>query len=457
MFFEATSFSKQICSNDSVQLNFSFINRIGVPIEKVSVHAFQNISFDFDSIHQNKNIVVNKKILLSNSIPLSQPYWLKEKLNQGSYDVPLLDLGKAENDPMNTIFEISFKGSLTLTFQRPIYFKYKDPIKGELYEPLRVVPAVNIVPESSLLINSKSNIAKVKLIANKNVVINNVQSNGRRLNVPYQYKLKKGESINVDVSLDEGINNIEVIEGNQKHSQEMKWIHYDHIPDVFYLKPATILFNKIDVITSGKMIGYIEGAGDKVKESLETIGYQVDVLTKKDITSEQLKKYDAIITGVRAYNVNEWMSEVYDVLMNYIKEGGVLLVQYNTNNSLGALKTKIGPYPFTISKNRITDENASVKLLYPNDPLFNYPNGISDEDFNNWVQERSIYHATDIDSNYKKLLSMNDPDEPEDGGALITANYGKGTFIYTGLSFFRQLPAGVSGAYRLFANLLSKK
>lgn len=456
LFFEVTSNAKQICMQDSVQLNFVFNNRIGIPIKKVSVHSFQNISFDFDSVLKNKNVVVNRKIYLSNSLQISQPYWLKEKLNHGSYEVPLFDLGKPENDPINAVFEISFDGSLVLPFQRTIYYKFTDPIKGELYEPVSVVPAINILPESSLVVNSINANVKVKLTANRNIVITSVQSNGKRLNVPYQLKLKKAESIHVDVPLDQGINNIDVIEATHKYNQEMKSIHYDHIPDIFYLKPATILSQKIDVKIAGKKIGYIDGAGDKVKEMLEAMGYQIDLLTKKDINADHLKKYDAIITGVRAYNINEWLNEVYDVLMNYIKEGGVMLVQYNTSNSNGLLKTKIGPYPFTISKNRITDENAKVKLLSPNHLVFNYPNLISDADFMNWIQERSIYHATDIDSNYCRLLSMNDPDESADDGGLITANYGKGVFIYTGLSFFRQLPAGVSGAYRLFANLLAR-
>jgi hypothetical protein len=146
---------------------------------------------------------------------------------------------------------------------------------------------------------------------------------------------------------------------------------------------------------------------------------------------------------------------VYDELMTYVKQGGVLFVQYNTSNQLGTVKTEIGPFPFTITRNRITDENAAVTFLQPNHPFFNFPNKLTSSDFEGWIQERSIYHAETADTNYVKLLSMNDPGEKASDGSLITANYGKGRFIYTGISFFRELPAGVTGAYRFLANLIA--
>lgn len=141
--------------------------------------------------------------------------------------------------------------------------------------------------------------------------------------------------------------------------------------------------------------------------------------------------------------------------MQYVKDGGVLVTQYNTNNSIGPVKAKIAPYPFTISRNRITDETASVHFLLPAHPVLNYPNKITDKDFEGWVQERSIYHAEQTDPRYQKILGMKDPGENEQDGSLIVADYGKGRFIYTGLVFFRELPAAVPGAFRLFANLLA--
>jgi len=153
--------------------------------------------------------------------------------------------------------------------------------------------------------------------------------------------------------------------------------------------------------------------------------------------------------------VHEWLNNAYDVLMTYIKNGGVLLVQYNTSSNIGPVKAKIAPYPFTISRSRVSEEDAKVNLIKPTHPLLNFPNKITDKDFEGWVQERSIYHADNLDGNYQTIFSMKDTGEQEHPGSLIVADYGKGRFIYTGISFFRQLPAGVPGAYRLMANLLA--
>jgi hypothetical protein len=211
-----------------------------------------------------------------------------------------------------------------------------------------------------------------------------------------------------------------------------------------------------DLKISGKKVGYIPGAGDKVPDALRKMGYEVTVLSEKDITPNNLKQFDAIVTGVRAYNIYEWLNNSYNTLMNYVKDGGVLLVQYNTNNNIGPVKAKIGPYPFTISRNRVTDETAAVSFLDPKNALLNYPNKITQKDFENWIQERSTYQAENFQRNYKSLFSMHDANEAPADGSLIYIDYEKGRFVYCSLVMFRELPAGVPGAYRLFANLLAK-
>ena len=181
----------------------------------------------------------------------------------------------------------------------------------------------------------------------------------------------------------------------------------------------------------------------------------VKILNEADITNSNLKQFDAIITGVRAYNVHEWLSEKYDVLMNYISNGGNMIVQYNTNNQVGSVKANIGPYNFTISRTRVTEENANVDFLLPDHPALNYPNKITKADFNNWIQERSTYQAEQMDSHFAALLGMHDVNEPQSNGSLVIAKYGKGNFVYASLVFFREMPAGVTGAYRLMANLIA--
>jgi len=167
-----------------------------------------------------------------------------------------------------------------------------------------------------------------------------------------------------------------------------------------------------------------------------------------------LKQFDAVIAGVRAYDVHDWMNTKYEVLMDYIKEGGNLIVQYNRNNTVGGQKVKIGPYPFTISNARVTDENAKITFLQPDHAVLNFPNKITDKDFEGWIQERGIYFLNQLDPQYKTIFSMHDANEPDQTGSLVVADYGKGKFVYTGLVFFRELPAGVPGAYRLLANII---
>jgi hypothetical protein len=235
----------------------------------------------------------------------------------------------------------------------------------------------------------------------------------------------------------------------------LRSINYEHIPNVNYFRTPGVNIVSLDLKTEGKKIGYIEGAGDYVLTALEQMGYDVKILTDIELSNGDLDEYDAIITGVRAYNIKESLSSHYNKLMKYIEQGGNLIVQYNTSTQVGPLRAKIGPYPFSISRTRVTDENATVRILKPDHQALNFPNKIIKQDFENWVQERSIYHAQGWDNHYETLFAMHDQQEQDDEGSLIMTKYGKGNFVYTGLVFYRELPAGVPGAYRLLANLIA--
>ncbi len=239
------------------------------------------------------------------------------------------------------------------------------------------------------------------------------------------------------------------------YSGDLHTIEYEHIPYIHYTATDKIKIINQEVKIVGKKIGYIVGAGDKLPQALQQMDYEVKILNEADVTNANLKQFDAIITGVRAYNIHEWLSEKYDVLMNYIKDGGNLIVQYNTSNQIGLVKANIGPYNFDISRTRVTEENANVGFLLPDNSALNYPNKITKADFSNWIQERSTYQAEQMDSHFEALLSMHDVTEPESNGSLVIAKYGKGNFVYASLVFFRQLPAGVAGSYRLMANLIA--
>lgn len=231
-------------------------------------------------------------------------------------------------------------------------------------------------------------------------------------------------------------------------------IQYEHIPNITLFPPAQAKLVNLDLKTTGKKIGYLPGAGDFVAEALRQVGYEVHVLTENEIMSGDLSVYDAIVTGVRAYNVDQRLAFEQPKLMDYVKNGGNLVVQYN--NFAGLVVQQIGPYPFRVVNERVTDEFAKVTVTNPQSPLLNYPNKITQADFEGWIQERGLYFVSSIAPEYQTVLEMNDAGEAPNKGSLITANYGKGRFVYTSLAFFRQLPAGVPGAYRLFVNLLSK-
>jgi hypothetical protein len=237
--------------------------------------------------------------------------------------------------------------------------------------------------------------------------------------------------------------------------QQTLRIEHDHIPTQTYHEPCAFQFTYTPLEKSVSKIGYIEGAGDDVAEALISAGFQVEILDDSKIRNLNVKDYEAVVVGIRALNSVEKMAEWMPNLLNYTKLGGTLVMQYNTKNWISDVKVNPGPYPFEISRNRVTNENAAVKILNPENPLFNYPNKISDADFQNWVQERGIYFTEKCSPEYQDLLSMADPKEEPLKGSLIYAPYGNGHFVYTGLSFFRQLPAGVPGAFRLFSNFLS--
>jgi hypothetical protein len=201
-------------------------------------------------------------------------------------------------------------------------------------------------------------------------------------------------------------------------------------------------------------IGYVEGAGDRVPEALRQLGLNVTMLSPDDLANSDLSRFQTIVLGIRAYAVRDDVRAFNNRLLDYVQNGGTLLVQYNTYE---ILDSQFGPFPFTINRphDRVTREEAPVRILDPSNRVLNFPNRITNADFDGWVQERGLYFLGTWDANYKPLLESNDPGEQAKAGGLVAAKYGRGTYIYTGYGFFRQLPAGTPGAYRLFANLVS--
>ena len=473
LFMEATASSQYAVQGDSLKITTTINNRLGIPIKTADVNMY-DIFHGFDQLKKNINNTYNLSVFIRPDQKASQPYWLENKMDKGSFNIKdQQQIGKAENDPLSILFGVSIDG-VDFKFKKPIRYKYTDPVKGEIYQPVQLVYPVYISSSPSMLIFKDDDVnvkRDIHFSLQANMPINDTLKftyNNSKSVVVFDslVHLAKGEKRLVDVSINSDAlakDSKELYGGklssklfNQDQFFSLHKINYDHIPEVNYNFYDQVPVLKIDLKIAGYLVGYIPGAGDKVPQALEQMGYKVVLLKQSDLTVANLKQFDAIITGVRAYNINEWLTNSYDALMQYVKDGGILLTQYNTSSQIGPVKAKIAPYPFTISRNRITDEEAEVKFLLPDHPALNYPNKITQKDFEGWVQERSIYNAENIDNNYQRILSMKDPNEKEQDGSLIIANYGKGRFVYTGLVFFRELPAGVPGAYRLFANLIAR-
>lgn len=461
---------------DTVQMNFSINNRIGTSVRLKKVQTDGWDTTVNTALKENKNIGFSKMIPVPQNKPVSQPYWLQQPMSEGLYTVNNQQLiGQPDITPAYTAqFTLDIDGE-TITYNKPVQYKHTDPVKGELYEPLAVIPALTIseAPDIVVLQKEKKETKPIlaEVTAHKKIMsspatieLHSTAYNEVKKDAAFALEEGANKSYIFNVPGNAALATKEIIHGvvhttNNKMPLDadltMTTIHYEHIPTIRYFYADSVQLLNLDLKTAGKKIGYIAGAGDKVPEALEQMGYDVTMLTNSNMARTDLQSFDAIITGVRAYNVADWLNIYYPKLMNYIAQGGNLIVQYNTSNQLGSVRAKIAPYDFTISRNRITDEKAAVTLLNPGHPVFNYPNKITPDDFKNWIQERSIYHATDWDKNFEPLLSMSDPGEQPDKGSLIVAKYGKGYFTYTGLVFFRELPAGVPGAYRLLANIIA--
>ena len=477
LWLEASANNEYAVLGDSIIVNVNVNNRLGLNGKLLGVSLEEKDTSMLQSLEENRNYSFMQKVAIRNEKAISQPYWLEQKMNAGSFNVddPML-IGKPQNDgSLFARFTLEIEGE-RFVFQRPVMYKYTDPVRGELFQPLVVVPAAAVSTDPSIVIFRKQQIEKqpvqVSITAHRNLNGYSSSVMGRTSTESFtkkdsSFNLARGLSkeygftISNDVLQNKTQDFVQAFIEMKKNGQEQSVylnqtsIKYDHIPHIHYFYQDAIKVLNIDLKTTGKKIGYIEGAGDKVPIALTQMGYEVTILKEKDITPAYLKQFDAILTGVRAYNVHEYLAAKYDILMNYVFEGGNLIVQYNTNNFISSVKSRMGPMPFTVSRNRVTDENAKVDFLLPDHPVLNFPNKIQASDFEGWIQERGIYFAEPFDPSYAAPLSMSDPNEPQQKGSLIIAKHGKGVFVYTGLVFFRELPAGVPGAYRLLANIIS--
>jgi hypothetical protein len=398
----------------------------------------------------------------------SDPYWLSEPHTQGLFTVKdEAMIGKPENLPAIPV-KFSFQiGTNALDIEAGVLYKWTDPVKGELSRPFDVVPPLFINLGHSVMIfpNEQGKAVDVLIKSSSTRPLQGTLS----LQLPEGWRSEPAEikfaltrtgeeqhhSFNVFPSATEMSGTLKAVAkvDGKTFNQGVSLISYDHIPIQTLLPEASSKLIRLDLPVSEGTIGYIKGAGDDVPAALRNMGFEVWELKNEEVTLANLKRLKAVVLGVRAVNTNERMEFMMPGLLEYAKSGGTLIVQYNTNFDLET--DMFSPFPLTISRDRVTEEDADVRILEPEHRVMNYPNKITPRDFDGWVQERGLYFPNKWDSAYHAVLSMNDKGETPKDGSLLVAKYGEGYYIYTGLSFFRELPEGVSGAYKLFANLLS--
>lgn len=466
LYLEAVADSSSGIPNATTDVNFEVLNRSTVSIELTSITS----AIDTKKITKELELETNKKVNFKETITLktteySDPYWLRKEASLGMYKVDNQNLiGKPETPrPAKIHFNLSID-QVPIVITKNVVRRYSERDKGEIYEPFEILPKVTTRLPNKVLIFS-DDVAKkvfVEVSAGADSIVGNIS-----LKAPVNWQVSPKEiSYNIVQKNDkqtvaffvtppknqsEGTLEVIASSAGKEYKKELIEINYNHIPKQSVLSDSQAKMVRLNIKILGNNIGYINGAGDAIPESLRQIGYEVTLLNPLEINGDNLQKYDAIVLGIRAYNVVKELKFKQKYLLAYVEKGGNLMVQYNTNRGVDVA----APFSLQLSRDRVTDEFAEVRILEKEHPVLNSPNKITPDDFKNWVQERGLYFPDAWSKEYTPIFSMNDKGESAKNGSLLIAKYGKGNYIYTGLSFFRELPAGVSGAYKLFANILS--
>jgi LmbE family N-acetylglucosaminyl deacetylase len=481
IFCEATTKEAVYNGKGNLIVNYEAINRSNTNVLLKNIQVTDNPigqkssiikSNPFTNITLSNNKVFTKADTLAYPVEISAPYWLLERPSLGKYNVSNQYLRGLPETPRRgkVQFVLNIEGE-EITFETDVVNRYANPAKGEIYRPLEVTPSVFVNLTEKVYVFASNEPKNVQFV---------VKSAGEKTtgslqpNVPtgwtiepqkQDFNLKqKGEEQILTFKLTplksegDAILSAKVFLANDTKgfaAQSVRMIEYDHIPTQTVLQPAEAKVVKINIEKRGNNIGYYMGAGDDMPACLAQIDYNITMIGDHDFQSaDGLARFDAIVLGIRAYNTKEKLKFYNAKLLDYVKNGGTVVVQYNTNGR-DLLVSDFGPFPLKLGRGRTTEEDTEIRILKPDHPVLNSPNKITKKDFDGWVQERGLYFLSEWDAQYETILSCNDVGEKKEDGGLVIGKHGKGYFIYTGYSFFRQMPAGVAGAYRLFANLLS--
>ena len=453
----------------SLPFTLNVIARSSLPMQIRSIRWLNNTAPANEKINDDEVHSFNATVTIPENTPVTQPYWLaKPEMDDAHYSISVDTLRGLPEAPDDLAGHVMIEiGGQPFDVKVPLSYKTVDQEKGTVVVPLRIVPDVTLDFGETLLITQPdgSISTNLRLHANSRITDGSLSFNSEKnlLNIDH-INLSSGEDTIVSVKIPSGkltgysadgfVLDAILKAGKKSYDRTEHIIRYSHIPTLQYFTPSSVKVLKNDWKCTAKNIGYVPGAGDHMLKFLELAGFNVKVLTSEDFSNwQKLAGFDAIVTEVRALNVESKMGQWMPVLLRYVENGGTLIMQYNRTRPITS--DVIGPYPITLSNERVTDENADVKFIDPSQRLLNYPNKITEADFNGWVQERGLNFPSRWDSHYIPVFKMNDAGESPLEGATLYTTYGKGKYIYTSLSLFRQLPAGNKGAVRLLMNMLS--
>jgi LmbE family N-acetylglucosaminyl deacetylase len=466
---QTTIAQAEVVPGEKMQLHHSVVIHSGIPVRWIAVRysAIKNDIDQEDEILADRSKSVDLTQTLPADTPLSQPYWLREESTAGLFRVDDSSLiGRPENPsafPIEWVFQI--RGQ-TLVIPDEAVPATTNPANSQSGGRLEVIPPVSLafVSDIALLAPGTSRPVEVEMVASR------ADSTGLlRLEAPHGWSVSPAKQsfhlvtagerarfeFNITAPPEPATAKIIAAAemGGVSYRNQRVETKYAHIPPQLLQPLASLKAVSLKLATRGHTVGYLPGAGDSLAENLKQMGYSIKVLDGENLTPDQLGGLDAIVIGVRAFNVRSDIASQLPVLFAYVENGGTIIAQYNRPDGL---KTNtLAPFALRLSGDRVTDENAAVTFLAPDHPVLNKPNKITSADFDGWVQERGIYFPNQWDSHFTPILAFNDPGESPLKGGLLIAQYGKGYFVYAGLVFFRELPAGVPGAFRLFANLIS--
>ncbi|MFY0605191.1 MAG: PIG-L family deacetylase [Cyclobacteriaceae bacterium] len=469
VFMEVSCDKKSYSVGDTIATDLEIINRSPEEIMLTSVNFntySENFIYNLD-LKENQSNLFDYSFVIPSSVKTSNPYWLEKPSSTGMYTVDdQQQIGQGENAPQ-IMARVTLKiGKQFMDYELPVVYRVTDPVKGEMKSIVEITPRaiVNLDPRAMVFVGSSSKQIKVEVSSGSGAV-----DGVLRLKLGDGWQVEPSE---MQVSIDRTgakksfdfkvtppakasstIVQAELQIRDEYFRQGRVEMNYDHVP-----RQTIYPLSEVQVVSlpnkniAGK-IGYIMGAGDDVPHSLTQLGYEVELLDEDDIEAQQLSQFKAIILGVRAFNTLPWLAFKNQELFGYVKAGGNVIVQYNTSHRL--VTKDVAPYDIQLSRDRVTVEEAPVTFLNAKHPVLQSPFKISAKDFDGWVQERGLYFPSEWAGEFTPILSMNDPGEPARKGSLLVAKHGKGYYCYTGLSFFRELPAGVSGAYKLLINMIS--